>query len=66
MRGVSHTGKTEWAKSLFRNPLELKIGALEYFPEKMRDFDRNRRDGLVLDDVRGLQFLSDHQDKLQG
>ena len=46
--------------------MELKIGALEYFPEKMRGFDRNRHDGLVLDDVRDLQFLSDHQDKLQG
>ena len=66
VRGASHTGKTEWAKSIFRNPLELKIGALEYFPEKMRDFDRNIHDGLVLDDVRDLQFLSDHQDKLQG
>ena len=66
MRGASHTGKTEWAKSFFRNPLELNIGTLEYFPEKMRDFDRNIHDGLVLDDVRDLQFLSDHQDKLQG
>ena len=64
--GASHTGKTEWAKSLFRNPLELKVGTLEHFPETMRDFDRQRHDGLVLDDVRDLKFLSDHQDKLQG
>ena len=66
MLGASHTGKTEWAKSLFRNPLELKVGTLEHFPETMRDFDRQRHDGLVLDDVRDLKFLSDHQDKLQG
>ena len=64
--GPSHTGKTEWAKSLFCKPLELKIGTLEHFPEKMREFDRNFHDGLVLDDVRDLKFLSDHQDKLQG
>ena len=64
--GASHTGKTEWAKSLFSNPLEVKVGTLEHFPDKMRDFDRQRHDGLVLDDVRDLQFLSDHQDKLQG
>ena len=31
----------------------------------MRQFDR-RRDGLVLEDVRDLQFLVDHQEKLQG
>ena len=64
--GPSHTGKTEWAKSLFCKPLELKIGTLEHFPEKMREFDRNFHDGLVLDDVRDLKFLSNHQDKLQG
>ena len=29
--GRSQTGKTEWVKSLFRNPLELKVGALEVF-----------------------------------
>ena len=36
--GASFTGKTEWAKTLFRNPLELKVGSLEHFPEKMRSF----------------------------
>lgn len=64
--GPSRTGKTEWAKSLFKHPLELKIGTLEFFPDAMRSFKRNVHDGLVLDDVRDLQFLVNHQEKLQG
>ena len=64
--GPSRAGKTEWAKSLFKNPLELKIGTLEFFPDAMRSFKRNVHDGLVLDDVRDLQFLVNHQEKLQG
>ena len=62
----SRAGKTEWAKSLFQQPLELKIGTLEFFPETMRQFKRGFHDGLVLDDVRDLQFLVNHQEKLQG
>lgn len=62
----SYTGKIEWANSLFKKPLELRVGALEHFPEKMRSFDREKFDGLVLDDVRDLAFLSEHQEKLQG
>ena len=65
-RGPSGSGKTEWAKSLFRNPLELKIGSLSHFPDGMRTFARGVHDGIVLDDVRDLHFLVDHQDKLQG
>ena len=57
--GPSRAGKTEWARSLFKNPLELKIGTLEFFPDAMRSFKRNVHDGLVLDDVRD-------QEKLQG
>ena len=64
--GASFTGKTEWAKSLFKNYLELKIGNLTHFPDTMRLFDKQKHDGLVLDDVRDLEFLSDNQDKLQG
>lgn len=64
--GASRTGKTEWAKSLFHRALELKIGTLEFFPETMRQFKRGYHDGLVLDDVRDLQFLVNHQEKLQG
>ncbi|CAE7641355.1 unnamed protein product [Symbiodinium pilosum] len=64
--GPSQTGKTEWAKSLFKRPLELKVGSLEVFPEAMRSFDRTWHDGIVLDDVRDLNFLAEHQDKLQG
>lgn len=64
--GASMSGKTEWAKSLFRNPLEMKIGGLTYFPDAMRTFTRGTHDGIVLDDVRDLAFLADNQDKLQG
>ena len=64
--GPSRAGKTEWAKSLFRNPLELKIGSLAFFPDGMRRFQRGFHDGLVLDDVRDLQFVVGHQEKLQG
>ena len=64
--GGPRTGKTEWAKSLFENPLELKVGALEYFPEGMRAFDRGTHDAVILDDVRDLKFLVAHQEKLQG
>ena len=38
--GASRAGKTEYAKSLFQRPLELKIGALEFFPDTMRQFRR--------------------------
>jgi hypothetical protein len=64
--GPSRSGKTEWAKTLFSNPLELKVGTLAHFPDGMRAFDRKRHDGIILDDVRDLSFLADHQEKLQG
>ena len=32
----------------------------------MRKFDRRRHDGLILDDIRDLEFLARQQDKLQG
>ena len=64
--GPSSSGKTEWAKSLFKNPLELKVGSLEHFPDGMRAFTRGVHDALVLDDVRDLKFVVEHQDKLQG
>jgi len=63
--GQSHTGKTEWAKSLFSNALELKIGSLTQFPERMREFKRHEHDGIVLDDVRDLAFITENQDKMQ-
>ena len=63
--GPSHTGKTEWAKSLFRCPLEVKVGWLEHFPAKMREFSRDVHDGLVVDDIRDFLFLVKHQEKLQ-
>ena len=64
--GPSRSGKTEWAKSLFESPLELKIGTLENFPEAMRRFSRQDNDALILDDVRDAYFFVRHQEKLQG
>ena len=64
--GASMSGKTEFAASLFKRPLELKVGPLLHFPDKLRSFDRKLHDGIVLDDVRDLQFLTENQDKLQG
>ena len=66
VHGPSRSGKTEWANSLFKCPLELKIGGLSHFPDGMRQFDRRVHDGLILDDVRDLAFIVQHQEKLQG
>ena len=66
VRGPSRTGKTEWAKSLFKQPLEVKVGILEVFPDGLRKFRRGYHDGIVLDDIRDLRFLVAHQEKLQG
>ena len=66
VHGPARTGKTEWAKSHFAAPLELKVGALEHFPEVMRAFDRKPHDAVVLDDVRDMAFVVRHQEKLQG
>ena len=62
----SRAGKTEWAKSLFRQPLVLQVGELEHFPDGMRSFRRKYHDGLVLDDLRDMYFLIRHQEKVQG
>ena len=65
LRGrLTRIGKTDWAISLFKNPLTLGIRKLEQFPEKMRSFRRGKHDALVLDDVRDMEFLSSHQEKL--
>ena len=66
IHGPSRTRKTEFAKSLFNNPLELKIGTLAHFPEGMRAFNRKKHDAVVLDDCRDFAFLVHHQEKLQG
>ena len=63
--GPSFSGKTEWANSLFKKPLELQVGTLMYFPDGMRKFDRKTHDGLILDDVRDLEFVAANQEKLQ-
>ena len=63
--GPSFTGKTKWVHSLFADALELTIGGLEHFPIKMKKFDRKRHDGLILDDVRDMEFLAANQDKIQ-
>ena len=62
----SRSRKTEYAKSLFKAPLELKIGVLEHFPEGMRRFSRQKHDAIILDDCRDFAFLVRHQEKLQG
>ena len=64
--GASASGKTEYAKSLFHKPLELKVGSSEVFPAKMVEFKRGVHDALILDDVRDLDFLVSHQEKVQG
>lgn len=64
--GASASGKTEFAKSLFRQPLELKVGSSQVFPAKMVEFKRGEHDALILDDVRDLDFLVSHQEKIQG
>jgi len=64
--GPSRSRKTEFAKSLFKAPLELKIGTLEHFPDGMRAFSRKKHDAVILDDCRDCQFLVRQQEKLQG
>ena len=64
--GPSRSRKTEWAKSLFKHPLQIDIGALTHFPDDMRNFDRTLHDAIVLDDVRDFNFLIQHQEKIQG
>ena len=64
--GSSGKGKTEWAKWLFKNALELPVGDLTHFPDGLRAFDRKCHDGLILDDIRDMAFVTNHQDKLQG
>ena len=43
----------------------MRRGRLEFFPDGMRALDGNVHDGLVLDDVRDLEFLSNQQEKIQ-
>ena len=63
---TSGKGKTEWAKSLFKHPLTFEVGEKTFFPDGMRAFSRHVHDGIVLDDVRDLAFVTNHQEKLQG
>lgn len=58
-------GKTELAKSIFPLPLKLDIGPLMFFPDHMRTFNRKKHGSIVLDDVRNMKFLTDHQHVLQ-
>ena len=61
----SFSGKSEWAASLFKHPLYLEIGALGLWPPGMKGLDRSVHDGLVLDDLRDLEFIHANQEKLQ-
>ena len=58
-------GKTQLAKSIFPSPLTLDIGPLTFFPDLMRTFNRKKHGAIVLDDVRNMKFLTDHQHILQ-
>ena len=44
--GASASGKTEFAKSLFKQPLELKVGNTHIFPAKMVEFRRGFHDAF--------------------
>ena len=52
-------------KVTIQTPLELKVGNLTHFPERMREFSSKKHDAIVLDDVRDFSFLVLHQEKLQ-
>ena len=52
--------------SLFNAPLKVQIGNLTHFPDTMRKFQRGHHDGIVVDDVRNLSFVIQHQEKFQG
>ena len=62
----SFAGKSEFAVSLFKKPLYLEIGASGLWPPGMKLLGRNTHDGLVLDDLRDLEFIHANQEKLQG
>ena len=62
----SFLGKTEWAKSLFPSYLEVTIGGNTMFPNRLREFDKDKHACLIFDDVRDCAFLVEHQEKLQG
>ena len=62
----SYAGKSEWAVSLFKKPLYLEIGSSGLWPPGMKHLDREVHHGLVLDDLRDLEFLHANQEKLQG
>ena len=66
--GPSHLGKTEFAKSIFRHPLLVEVGATAFVPDTMRTYRRYgeaRHDAIVFDDVRNMRFLRDHQELFQ-
>ena len=50
---------------MFSRPLKLQVGQLEFFLDGLRALDRKVHDGLVLDDLRDLVFLSSRQEKIQ-
>ncbi len=62
---ASTKGKTQLAKSIFPLPLTLDIGNATFFPDLMRTFSRKKHGAIVLDDVRNMDFLTDHQHILQ-
>ena len=63
--GEPDKGKTQLAKSIFPCPLQLDIGILTVFPNVMRSFSRKKHGSIVLDDIRDMKFVTDHQHVLQ-
>ena len=54
---------TDWGAVVF---MGRSLGEMVHFPAGMREFRRGFHDGLILDDLRDLSFLVQHQEKLQG
>ena len=63
--GPSRASKTEYAKSLFSNPLLLQVGHSMFLPDGMRSYDRDRHDCIIYDDVRNADFIRKHQEVFQ-
>ena len=64
--GPSYAGKTQFAMSIFERPLVLRVGASLTFPDGLRRWTKGSGyDGIVLDDVRNLDFVTLQQDTLQ-
>ena len=60
----SASGKSSLAEALFSRPLVLTVEEAEHLD--LRSFECDGHDGLVLDDLRNLQFLHANQESCKG